>query len=71
MDIGHRTCTHKQRRKKQDSPRDNVGRQSDPNMKCTLVHVGPTMGGALTDREGLRCWHRGTVVTLNEACVVG
>ena len=29
-------------------PWGNVGRQSDPNVRCTLVHVGPTMGGALT-----------------------
>ena len=24
-----------------------MGRQSDPNVRHTLVHVGPTMGGAL------------------------
>ena len=27
---------------------NNNGKQSDPNVKRTLVHVGPTMGGALT-----------------------
>ena len=27
---------------------DNNGAQFDPNVKHTLVHVGPTMGGALT-----------------------
>ena len=29
-------------------PWNNVGEQSNPNTKRTLVHVGPTMGGALT-----------------------
>ena len=29
-------------------PWNNVGEQSDPNTKRTLVHVGPTMGGAMT-----------------------
>ena len=29
-------------------PWNNNGEQSDPNVRCTLVHVGPTMEGALT-----------------------
>ena len=29
-------------------PSNNSGEQSDPNVRCTLVHVGPTMRGALT-----------------------
>ena len=29
-------------------PGNNDGEQSDPNVRHTLVHVGPTMGGALT-----------------------
>ena len=29
-------------------PWNNDGEQSDPNTKCTLIHVGPTMRGALT-----------------------
>ena len=29
-------------------PCNNVGRQSDPNVRRTLVHVGPTMGGVVT-----------------------
>ena len=44
-------------------PWNNVGEQSNPNTKCTLVHVGPTMGGALTAREGRR---RGVTVREEE-----
>ena len=29
-------------------PCNNVGRQSDPNLRRTLIHVGPTMGGVVT-----------------------
>ena len=29
-------------------PCNNAGRQSDPNVRRTLVHVGPTMGGIVT-----------------------
>ena len=31
------------------SPETMWGRQSDPNVRRTLVHVGPTMGGVVTD----------------------
>ena len=45
-DIKH-ACTNNEGRSK-IFPWNNAGRQSDPNMKCTLVHIGPTMGGVLT-----------------------
>ena len=52
--IGHRICVRKQQRRHRGGERgnmvpwNNVGEQSDPNTKRTLIHVGPTMGGALT-----------------------
>ena len=52
--IWHWTCTSRQWRRHRVGrqgkavPWNNAGRQSDPKVRHTLVHVGPTMGGALT-----------------------
>ena len=50
-DIKHAHADNEGRRR--ENPLKHAGRQSDPNVRHTLVHVGPTMGGIVT--HGTRC----------------
>ena len=51
--MREQTMKHRVGKRSKAIPWDNDGEQSDPNVRCTLVHVGPTMGGALTQVEQL------------------
>ena len=46
--MREQTMKHRVGKRSEAVPWDNNGEQSDPNVRRTLVHVGPTMGGALT-----------------------
>ena len=46
--MREQTMKHRVGKQSEAVPWDNNGEQSNPNVRCTLVHVGPTMGGALT-----------------------